>query len=300
MSKKTNNEIIKTAWEKGTVIPAFNIPYLPMMEPTVRALRDTNSFGLITVARLEWEKFESKSLTAIYDEYTKVKDENHTRLHLDHVPVIDEDDLRVDYVAIIKEAIDLGYESVMIDGSRLSLDENIKCTKEIVDIAHAKGISVEAELGAVMGHEEGPLPPYEELFKSGKGFTCPDEAKRFMAESGADWLSIAVGNIHGAISAAKKDKKKIEAKLDVNHLIKINKLISAPIVLHGGTGIQKKYIIEAIKNGIAKINVATAIRQPYEQAVKESVEAGQEAVYQAMLKVINDDLEIANTADYYK
>ncbi len=300
MSKKTNNEIIQKAWAKGSVIPAFNIPYLPMMEPVVRALRDTNSFGLITVARLEWIKFESKSLTAIRDEYNKVKDENHTRLHLDHIPVIDEDDLSVDYLSVIKEAIDLGYGSVMVDGSRLNLEENIKCTKEVVDYAHAKGISVEAELGAIMGHEEGPLPPYEELFKSGQGFTCPDEASRFMNETGVDWLSIAVGNIHGAISAAKKNEKKLEAKLDINHLVKINDLISAPIVLHGGTGIQKKYIIDAIKNGIAKINVATAIRQPYEQAVKESIKAGQEAVYNAMLNVINNDLEIANSADLYK
>ena len=70
-----------------------------------------------------------------------------------------------------------------------------------------------------------------------------------------------------------------------------------PIVLHGGTGIKKEYIMKSIKHGIAKINVATAIRQPYEVAVKESIEAGQEAVYQAMLEVINNDLEIANTAD---
>ncbi len=297
MSKVTTKEIVNKAWEKGIVIPGFNIPYLPMMEPVVRALRDTNSFGLIMVARLEWEKFESGSLKDISAEYAKVKDENHTRLHLDHVPVIDEDDLRVDYAAIIKEAIELGYESVMVDGSRLELAENIACAKEIAEIAHEAGVPVEAELGAVMGHEEGPLPPYEELFASGKGFTSIDEAKQFVDESGVDWLSVAIGNIHGAISAAKKNEKKLEAKLDVAHLAKINDEIKMPIVLHGGTGIKKEYIMKSIKHGIAKINVATAIRQPYEVAVKESIEAGQEAVYQAMLEVINNDLEIANTAD---
>ncbi len=295
--KKTTKEIVNRAWKKGIVIPGFNIPYLPMMEPVVRALRDTNSFGLIMVARLEWIKFESGSLKDIRDEYEKVKDENHTRLHLDHVPVIDEDDLLVDYEAVIKEAIELGYESVMVDGSRLGLDENIACTKKIAKIAHQSEIPVEAELGAVMGHEEGPLPPYEELFASGKGFTSVDEAKKFVDESGTDWLSVAIGNIHGAISAAKKNEKKLEAKLNIDHLAKINAEIGIPIVLHGGTGINKEYIMKAVKHGIAKINVATAIRQPYERAVKESVKAGQKAVYQAMLEVINNDLEIANTKD---
>ena len=141
------------------------------------------------------------------------------------------------------------------------------------------------------------MPPYEELFASGKGFTSVDEAKKFIDESGADWLSVAIGNIHGAISAAKKNEKKLEAKLDVDHLAKINNEIGVPIVLHGGTGIKKEFIMKAIKHGIAKINVATAIRQPYERAVQESVKAGQEAVYQAMLEVINNDLEIANTKD---
>ncbi|MHC4872824.1 MAG: class II fructose-bisphosphate aldolase [Planctomycetota bacterium] len=295
--KPTTKDLVQTAWQKGTVIPGFNIPYLPMMEPVVRALRDTNSLGLIMVARLEWIKFESGSLKAIREEYEKVKDENHTRLHLDHVPVIDEDNLEVDYAADISEAIELGYESVMVDGSRLDLEGNIASTRKIADIAAASGVPVEAELGAVMGHEAGPLPPYEELFASGKGFTSHEEAKKFMDESGADWLSVAIGNIHGAISAAKKTEKKIEAKLDIDQLRKIKDTIAAPIVLHGGTGIQKKYIIEAVKNGIAKINVATAIRQPYEKHVTTSVEAGQEAVYETMLRVINEDLEIAGTRD---
>ena len=84
---------MNNAWEKGIVIPGFNIPYLPMMEPVIRALHDTGTFGLIMVARLEWIKFKSGSMKAIRDEYEKLKDRNHTRLHLDHVPVIDEDKL---------------------------------------------------------------------------------------------------------------------------------------------------------------------------------------------------------------
>jgi ketose-bisphosphate aldolase len=289
-------ELVRRALEAGTVIPGFNIPYLPMMEPVVRALRDTNSFGLIMVARLEWVKFESGSLEAIRDEYERVKDLNHTRLHLDHVPVIDEDDLRVDYQEIIQRAVRVGYGSVMVDGSRLPLEGNIDCTKAVVEMAHAAGIPVEAELGAIMGHEAGPLPPYDELFESGRGFTDPAQAKRFVAETKVDWLSVAIGSIHGAISAARKSERKIEARLDINRLDEIRKAVGIPLVLHGGTGIRKEYILKAIQHGIAKVNVATAIRQPYEKAVQESVAAGQEAVYRAMLAIIREDLETGDSA----
>jgi len=210
--------------------------------------------------------------------------------------VIDEDNLLTDFENIISEAIDLGYDSVMIDGSRLSLEENINQTRKIVDIAHKSDIPVEAELGAVMGHESGPLPPYEELFATGKGFTSSDEAKRFVQETQTDWLSVAIGNIHGAISAATRSEKKIEARLAIPHLKKINETIEIPLVLHGGTGIGKEYLMQSFKNGIAKINIATAIRQPYEKLMNISVKEAQEAVYKEMLDIINNQLEIAGSA----
>ncbi len=290
--------IIDIAFKQGIVVPGFNIPYLPMMEPVVRALHDTNVFGLIMVARLEWVKFKSGSMKSIRDEYDKLKDLRFTRLHLDHVPVIDEDNLLTDFENIISEAIDLGYDSVMIDGSRLSLEENIHKTRKIVKLAHNAGIPVEAELGAVMGHESGPLPPYEELFASGKGFTSPVEAKRFVQETQTDWLSVAIGNIHGAISAATRTEKKIEARLAIPYLKKINETINIPLVLHGGTGIAKEYLMQSFKQGIAKINIATAIRQPYEKLMNDSVKEAQEAVYNEMVDILNDQLEIAGSANH--
>ena len=297
MPYASTKELVRRAGKAGIAIPAFNIPYLPMMEPVVKALKDCNSLGLIMVARLEWEKFESRSLEAIRDEYETFKLPGHTRLHLDHVPVIDEDGLHVDYEAIIRRAITAGYESVMVDGSRLPLAENIACTRKIADLAHAAGIPMEAELGAVMGHEEGPLPSYEELFASGKGFTDPDEAKQFAEATGADWLSVAIGNIHGAISAATKGNQKVAARLDIAHLDKIHQKTGIPLVLHGGTGIRKEYIMASLQHGIAKINVATAIRQPYEQRISQGVRPAQDAVYDAMLNVIREDLEVQNSAN---
>ena len=277
-------------------VPGFNIPYLPMMAPTVRALRDTNSFGLIMVARLEWVKFGAHSIEAIAEEYRRAGDPRHTRLHLDHVPVIDEDNLRVDFMGDIGRALAAGYESVMVDGSRLSLADNIATTKRVVDLAHARGVAVEGELGAVLGHEAGPLPPYEELFASGQGFTDPDEAARFVQETGVDWLSVAVGSVHGAIAGATRHEKKVEARLNIERLEKLRRATAVPLVLHGGTGIRKEYMMQAIRHGIAKINVATAIRQPYERLQRESVAKAQAAVYDAVVKVIREDLEVEGTA----
>jgi ketose-bisphosphate aldolase len=295
ISPSTGERMMRAA-AAATAIPGFNIPYLPMVEPVVRALRDCDAFGLVMVARLEWEKFASQSPEAVAAEYRKFASPRHTRLHLDHVPVIDEDDRRVDFLAIIRRALDAGYESVMVDGSRLPLAENIVRTREAVALAHAAGVPVEAELGAVMGHEAGPLPPYEELFASGKGFTDPDEARRFVAETGVDWLSVAIGNIHGAISAAAKGQRKVAARLDLAHLERIHQAVGIPLVLHGGTGIQKDCVIASLRHGIVKINVATAIRQPYEQAIARGIPAAQDAVYDAMLAVINHDLELKGSA----
>ena len=284
------------AWKEGIVIPAYNIPYLPMMESVVRALRDTGTFGLIAVSRPEWEKFEAKSPQAVYDLYREVGDERYTRIHLDHVPVIDEDLQRVDYESIIGEALRIGFESVMVDGSRLTLEENIAAAKRIVDAAHGRSIAVEAELGAVLGHEEGPLPPYEELYRSGKGFTDPEEAVVFVKETGVDWLSVAIGNIHGAISQAERDKEKVAARLNIEHLRTIGDRVQRPIVLHGGSGIQRESLREAFKNGIAKINIGTTLRQVYEEGARESVQRGQENVYSKTVWLNIEELGIEGSA----
>lgn len=297
MAIPSTHDVMSQACREGWALPAFNIPYLPMMEPVVRAMRDCACFGLIAVARLEWIKFEAGSVEAIRDEYERVKDECFTRLHLDHVPVIDEDNLRVDFETDIGNAIAAGYDSVMVDGSRLSFEENIQCTKRIAELAHEAGIALEAELGAIMGHEAGPLPPYEELFESGKGFTDPDEAARFVEETGTDWLSVAIGNVHGPIAASKRGKQKLAAKLNIEHLGRIRAATGVPLVLHGGTGIPDHFIREAIRNGIAKINVATALRQPYEAAMPDNPEQAREGVYEATVKVIREDLELEGTAN---
>ena len=216
---------------------------------------------------------------------------------MDHVPVIDEDGLNVDYEQILSEAVGLGYDSVMVDCSRLALAENIAATRRVVDMAHAAGVPVEAELGAVLGHEDGPMPPYEELFASGRGFTDPQQARQFIEETGADWLAVAVGSVHGAISAAKRSEKKIAARLNIEHLDKIRRATGVPFVLHGGSGIPRRYVLDAIRHGVAKINIGTAIRQPFEALREESIEKARRAVYETVREILCAELAVEGSAE---
>ena len=276
------SEVILKARELKKCIPAFNIPHIPMLKPIAEAIRDENSVAMIQVARVEWEKMSSESLERVAEEYGKYHNP-HTLLHLDHIPVIDEDYLRVDYLALVNRAIKAGYQSVMIDGSRLPLEENIAVTAEVAAIAHEAGIPCEAELGAVMGHESGERPPYEEIFAKKMGFTVVDEAIRFAQESKCDWLSVAVGNIHGAVAEAVRNQKKPEARLDVEHIANLSKATGIPLVLHGGSGVKHECLLDAIDAGIAKINVGTELRQTYEAALNASsndIAFAQNAVYQ--------------------
>jgi fructose-bisphosphate aldolase class II len=288
-------DVINNASQIGAAIPAFNIPYLPIVKPVIRAVIDQDSFALIEVARLEWIKLESQSPAAVMEEFMKWNEPDYVRIHLDHVPVIDEDNLEVDYLSIIREAIELAYQSVMVDGSRLDLEGNIEATRQVVEMAHQAGIPCEAELGAVLGHEAGPPPPYEELFESGLGFTDVKEAKRFVRETGCDWLSVAIGNIHGAVSAALKDKKKVEARLNLDHLERLRQATGIPLVLHGGSGVRREYLLAAIKKGIAKVNIGTEIRQAYESVLRESgsVASAQDAVYDRTCWLIRDYFGLA-------
>jgi ketose-bisphosphate aldolase len=293
----TTAQIVTNAWKTGLLVPAFNIPYLPMVEPVIRAVVDQDVFALVEVARAEWRKFESRSMAAVYEEFHKHSDPDYVRLHLDHIPVVDEDGQRVDHLSIIREAIELGFDSVMVDGSRLDLEENIRETRRVAELAHQAKIPCEAELGAVLGHEEGPLPPYEEMFRSGQGFTDTQEASRFVRESDCDWLSVAIGNIHGRISEAVRDRKKVAARLNIERLKRINEAAEIPLVLHGGSGIQQSYVLEAMKQGIAKMNIGADIRQAYESTLRDTGDAAKarQAVYRRTCWLLKDYLRLSGT-----
>jgi ketose-bisphosphate aldolase len=294
-------ECMKKAYEKGILIPAFNAAYHEMVQPICETLKRLKTYGLCEISRPDIEKFGIDSFSKAAEYYYKYADSEYMSLHQDHVPVVDEDGLDVNYKSLIQEALDAGYQSVMIDASRISLDDNIRITAEIVNMAHKKGVPVEAELGAVLGHESGPPPSYEELFSSGKGFTRPEDAERHVKESGVDWLSVAVGNVHGAITGSYKDEDKVEARLNIDHFKKLKQATGIPLVLHGGSGINRNNIMEAVQNGLSKLNIGTDLRHAYERSMREhsDVEKAQEAVSAKMEQLIVDYYGIGGSREQF-
>lgn len=152
------------------------------------------------------------------------------------------------------ECIRVGYTSVMFDGSHLPVEENLKLAKDVVEKAHAKGISVEAEVGTIGGEEDGII---------GDGELAPIEDAKAMVETGIDFLAAGIGNIHGPYPANWEG-------LDLDHLQKLTEALPGfPIVLHGGSGIPDEQIQAAIKLGVAKVNVNTECQIAFANATRK-------------------------------
>ncbi|MDD6227116.1 MAG: class II fructose-1,6-bisphosphate aldolase [Bacilli bacterium] len=154
---------------------------------------------------------------------------------------------------VCKAAIDAGFTSVMIDGSKLPIDENIAVVKKVVDYAHARGVSVEAELGKVGGQEDNVVA--ETMYAD------KDECVRMVKETGIDFLAPALGSVHGPYHG--------EPKLGFKEMKEIAEATNIPLVLHGGSGIPNEQLRMAIDRGTAKININTECQQAWTAIVRE-------------------------------
>ena len=170
-------------------------------------------------------------------------------VHLDHGTTL----------PCIRQALELGFTSVMFDGSHLPLEENIRLTKEVVAMAKPYGAAVEAEIGCVGGSEDGS----EDIAMR---CTSPDQAQRFAAETNVDALAVAIGNAHGNY------KETPHLRFDI--LEQVKNRVTVPLVLHGGTGILPEEFKRCFKTGIKKINIATATFDRVEQTVRAAYAAG--------------------------
>ncbi|MGI6605453.1 MAG: class II fructose-1,6-bisphosphate aldolase [Peptococcia bacterium] len=167
-------------------------------------------------------------------------------LHLDH---------GTDFKQVV-QCIAQGFSSVMFDGSKLSLEENIAVTKRIVEIARAVGVSVEAELGKIAGTEDDVSVSAREAM-----LTDPADVKYFVEQTAVDSLAVAIGTAHGQYKA--------EPKLDFERLAQIQSLVNVPIVMHGSSGVPDKDVQKAISLGVRKVNIDTNIREAFVKGVKD-------------------------------
>lgn len=164
-------------------------------------------------------------------------------VHLDHGKRLD----------VVVQCLRHGFTSVMIDASRLPYAENVALTRRVVEAAHAVWVSVEAELGHIGGTEDDV---------SGEGgFTDPDEATRFVAETGVDALAVAIGTAHGVYKGT--------PRLDFDRLAEIRRRLDVPLVLHGASGVPDDAVRRAVALGVQKVNIATELKIPFTETVRD-------------------------------
>lgn len=161
-------------------------------------------------------------------------------IHLDHCQDVE----------LAKACVDAGWDAVMYDGSRLSIEENIAGCREVVDYAHRKGVHVEGELGRIVGVEDAVKVSAEDASLAGL-----EDSIRFVRESGIDAFAPAIGTAHGVYKG--------RPKINFDLVAQLREAVPAPVVIHGGTGLSEETFRRLIRNGGAKVNVSTAIKHAY-------------------------------------
>ena len=285
---KTLRQYIREAGEKGIAIGHFNISNLETLRGIFNAAKKLNVPVIIGTADGERKYIGTKEAVAAVKSY---RDEYNYPIFLnaDHTYTFEG----------VKECIDAGYDSVIFDGTSLPYEENVKITKKCVEYARKVNpeILVEAELGFI-GTSSKVLDKLPEGVKISEEFlTKPEDAKKFIEETGVDLIAPAVGNIHGMLKGG------IDPALNIERIKEIKKVINIPMVLHGASGNSKEDIQAAIKNGMLIVHVNTEIRVAFRKALeKELVEKPDEvAPYKymeetipAVEKVIEEKLRIFN------
>lgn len=225
-------KLLEEAEKKGVAVGAFSVGNMEMVMGAVKAAEELETPIILQIAEVRLKSSPLELMGPMMLAAAENSDVD-IAVHLDHGL----------HVETVEQALDIGFTSVMLDGSLLPLEENIKTVKGVVETAKEYGATVEAELG-VVGGNEGEGKSHEILC------TNPDDAKRFCDETGVDALAVAIGNAHGNYPVLP------ELRFDV--LEEIHKKVSTPLVLHGGTGISDEQFQRAISLGVRKINIATA------------------------------------------
>ena len=242
MSFVTTKQLLLNAQKGGYAVGAFNIENMEMAMAVVKAAEKMNAPAILQTTP-STIKYASISLYYANVKAAAKKAKVPIALHLDHGSSF----------ALAMQAMGAGYTSIMIDGSKEPLEDNIALTKRVVDACSAVDVPVEAELGKVGGKED-------DLECNDPGYTDPEDAVRFVEETGIDSLAVAIGTAHGIYKG--------EPKLDLERLSEIRKKVSIPLVLHGASGVPDETVRECIRRGICKVNFATELRIAYSDGVK--------------------------------
>ncbi len=241
-------ELLEDAEKGNYAVGSFSVANMEMVLGVLKAAEELNAPVILQIAEV---RLKQSPLEIIGPLMVAAAENASTpvAVHFDHGKTIEK----------ITEALDIGFTSVMFDGSHLPLEENIEMTKKVILTAEEYDAAVEAEIGCVGGSEDGS----EDIAIN---CTKPDDAARFEKETGVDALAIAIGNAHG--------NYKSTPKLRFDILKQVDDMTDTPLVLHGGTGISPEDFVKCSKTGIKKINIATATFDSVENNVREAYKNG--------------------------
>ncbi len=247
-------EMLEKAHKEGYGVAQININNLEWTKAVLEVVKELKSpviLGVSEGASKYMGGFETVvAMVKALDKHYDIKEP--VAIHLDHGT----------YEGAFK-ALEAGYTSIMFDGSHYPFEENLEKTKEVVAACHAKGVSVEAEVGSIGGEEDGVI---------GLGEVADPEECRQIAATGVDMFAAGIGNIHGAYP-----ENWPGLRFDVLENVK-NATGDIPLVLHGGTGIPAEMVQKAISLGVSKVNVNTELQWAFAEATRKYIEAGKDKV----------------------
>ena len=247
MSLVTMSEVLKESIEKKYAVGAFDTMDRVFTEAILDAAEQKGVPVILMVMPMSVEGPEAERFMGYVVKRCR-ESSVPVALHLDHSPT---------YEHCVK-AIHLGCTSVMFDGSSLPYEENVAITKKVIDVAHACGVTVEAEIGHVAAHEGNML---DGNVADESAFTTVEEAKRFYEDTGVDCLAVAIGTVHGVYKGT--------PHLDLERLQEIRDALPIPIVIHGGSGLVEKDYKGMVAHGANKINFFTAMSLEAAAAVRK-------------------------------
>lgn len=243
----TLNDVLKIAEENNYAVGAFNTPNFECLLAVIKNAEELHVPVIISHAELHEEVAPLEDIGPVMI-YMAKRAKVHVCVHLDHG----------EHLAYLQKALEMGFTSIMYDGSLLSYKENVENTKKAVAMAREKGASVEAEIGILGGRESGAKPQAQ---KAEDLYTDPELAKKFVEDTKIDALACSFGTAHGLY--------KVKPKLDFERIEKIKTLIKIPLVMHGGSGVSPQDYKAAIQKGIRKINYYSYMSNAGTKAVKE-------------------------------
>lgn len=240
-------ELALAAQAAGAGLGAFNVIHLEHAEAFVRAAEQAGAPVVLQISE-NAVKYHGGDLVPIGRAALAVAERSDAQVavHLDHAEDVD----------LVRQAVGLGFSSVMYDGSRLPDAENREATRQVVVLCHAAGVNVEAELGEV-GGKNGVHDP--------SARTSPEDAAAFVADTGVDLLAVAVGSSHAMTTR--------DASLDEDLIARIRAAVDVPLVLHGSSGVSDEGMRRAIAAGMTKINVSTHLNKVFTGAVWDALAA---------------------------